>query len=178
MGMHGRWNIDMGRFARENREPVDYLSSSYYELWLKGLERLAVDKGLIDRAELEAGRSLLPRDSQLKPADPARMRQAIKTGRSARVAESMEPKFLPGDAVRVKNVHPRTHTRMPRYCRGKVGVIHVDHGIFVFPDTNALGQGPKPQHCYSVRFSARELWGTQENTSVYIDLWDDYLERA
>jgi nitrile hydratase len=67
---------------------------------------------------------------------------------------------------------------MPRYCRGKLGTIHIDHGVYVFPDTHALGQGPKPQHCYSVRFTAQELWGTPGNGSVYVDLWDDYLDAA
>jgi nitrile hydratase subunit alpha len=178
LGLLGRWNIDMGRFYRENRHPVDYLSSTYYELWLKGLERIAVDKGLLTKAELEAGRALAPRDAQLTAADPARARQAITTGRSAKMAVALAPKFSVGDSVRVKNLHPATHTRMPRYCRGKTGTIHIDHGVFVYPDTNAAGQGPKPQHCYSVRFTARELWGSPAHSSVYIDLWDDYLDAA
>ena len=80
--------------------------------------------------------------------------------------------------MRVKNLNPPTHTRMPRYCRGKLGVVQLDHGVYVFPDTHALGLGPQPQHCYSVRFSAEELWGRPGRDSVQIDLWDDYLERA
>ncbi len=40
MGMPGGWNIDMSRFARENRPPEDYLGKSYYQIWLAGLERL------------------------------------------------------------------------------------------------------------------------------------------
>ena len=178
LSMLGRWNIDTGRFYRENRHPVDYLSSSYYELWMKAVEGLAVDKGLITREELEAGRALAPRDPALTPPDPARSRQAIKSGRSAKVDVVVEAKFRVGDAVRVKNLHPPTHTRMPRYCRGKVGRIHLDHGVYVFPDTHALGQGTKPQHCYSVCFTSEELWGTPGNGAVYVDLWDDYLDRA
>jgi Nitrile hydratase beta subunit len=48
----------------------------------------------------------------------------------------------------------------------------------IFPDTAAHDLGEKPQHVYSVRFAARELWGDQAKPqdSVYIDLWDDYLE--
>ena len=56
-------------------------------------------------------------------------------------------------------MHPRGHTRLPRYARGKRGVIHRCHGIHVFPDTHAHGQGEQPQPLYSVRFDARELWG-------------------
>jgi hypothetical protein len=52
MGARGDWNIDMSRHARENRDPVDYLSSSYYEIWLKGLEALLSERGLLDPQEL------------------------------------------------------------------------------------------------------------------------------
>jgi nitrile hydratase len=61
-----------------------------------------------------------------------------------------------------------------------LGKIVQDHGVFVFPDTNAHFLGEKPQHVYSVRFAARELWGPQASPrdAVYVDLWEDYLERA
>ena len=52
MGARGEWNIDMSRHARENRDPVDYLSSSYYEIWLKGLEALLSERGFLDPQEL------------------------------------------------------------------------------------------------------------------------------
>ena len=86
--------------------------------------------------------------------------------------------FKPGDRVLARNIHPLGHTRLPRYARGKRGVIERDHGVFVFPDTNGMGLGEKPQHCYSVRFTLRELWGpgASRRDSVHIDLWDDHLE--
>ncbi len=82
--------------------------------------------------------------------------------------------------MRARNLHPVGHTRLPRYVRGRRGTIDRDHGVFVFPDTNAAGQGSNPQHVYSVRFAARELWGpdARARDSVYVDLWDDYLESA
>jgi nitrile hydratase len=69
---------------------------------------------------------------------------------------------------------------LPRYVRGRRGVVARDHGVFVFPDTNALDQGERPQHVYSVRFAARELWGPDASArdAVYVDLWDDHLEDA
>jgi nitrile hydratase len=90
------------------------------------------------------------------------------------------PGFQAGQAVRARVMNPVGHTRLPRYARGKLGSIHLDHGVFVFPDTNALFQGEKPQHVYSVRFAARELWGgaAKPQDAVYIDLWEDYLEPA
>jgi nitrile hydratase subunit beta len=88
--------------------------------------------------------------------------------------------FQPGQRVRARNINPVTHTRLPRYARGKAGRIARDYGVSVFPDTSAQFLGDKPQHVYSVRFMARDLWGEQANPrdAVYIDLWDDYLEPA
>jgi len=89
-------------------------------------------------------------------------------------------RFDTGERVRARDINPVGHTRLVRYARGKTGTIHMDHGVFLFPDTNALFLGEKPQHVYSVRFTARELWGEQAppQDSVYIDMWDDYLEPA
>jgi len=98
------------------------------------------------------------------------------TGRNVLVA----PSFRVGQRVRARNINPTGHTRLPRYARAKSGTVDRDHGVYVFPDTNAQFFGEKPQHVYSVRFAARELWGEQAAPcdSVYIDLWDDYLEPA
>jgi nitrile hydratase len=178
LGMLGRWNIDMSRYYRENRHPVDYLSSTYYEIWLKGVERLAVDFGLISEQELKNGRALSPRDPAIEAPDAARARKLLVESRGAKLDVPVAASFATGDRVRVKNLHPATHTRMPRYCRGRAGVIAIDHGVYVFPDTHALGLGPKPQHCYSVRFTAQELWGEPRRDVVHLDLWDDYLEKA
>ncbi len=54
MGLHGLWNIDMSRYARENRDPLGYLEDSYYERWLYGLEALLEQNGLVTRDEIEA----------------------------------------------------------------------------------------------------------------------------
>jgi len=169
LGMLGRWNIDMSRFARENRDPADYLTSSYYELW---------HKGLVTQEELRAGRALAARDPSLVAPDAATAMEMLANSRGAKLDDPVAPRFKVGERVRVKNLNPPAHTRMPRYCRGKRGVVHLDHGVYVFPDTHALGLGPKPQHCYSVRFSAEELWGEPRSDVVHLDLWDDYLERA
>jgi nitrile hydratase subunit beta len=94
--------------------------------------------------------------------------------------ESVTAQFHTGQLVRARNINPVTHTRLPRYARGKAGTINRDHGVFAFMDTNAYGLGDKPQHLYSVRFLARELWGEQAapQDAVYLDLYDDYLEPA
>jgi nitrile hydratase len=104
----------------------------------------------------------------------------VAGGGSCRVDAEVAPKFKSGDPVVVRNIHPAGHTRLPRYARGKKGVVERDHGVFVFPDTSAHGQGEKPQHVYSVRFAARELWGEEAaaNAHLYLDLWDDYMDPA
>ncbi|BBK43352.1 nitrile hydratase [Allostella vacuolata] len=177
-GMLGRWNIDMARFAREDTSPVTYLNATYYEHWLRGLERLLVERGLVGAAELASGRAEGPGPVPAMPAE--RVPAALARGGSAMRPATGPAKFRPGQAVRVRNLHPRGHTRMPRYCRGQVGTIERDHGVFVFPDTNAAGRGEAPQRCYAVGFAARTLWGPEASPvdRVMVDLWDDYLEAA
>lgn len=104
----------------------------------------------------------------------------VATGASCRVDHPVAPRFKAGDHVIVRNINPAGHTRLPRYARGKRGVVAHDHGVFVFPDTSAHGAGEKPQHVYSVRFAARDLWGphASERDVLYLDLWDDYLDEA
>ena len=178
-GFLGKWNLDMSRFSRERMPPADYLAATYYERWLFGLQTLLVEQGLVMAEELAKGRAATRAGGTavLTASD------AVATARgrsSARVAADVPPKFKPGDPVVARTINPVGHTRLPRYVRGRRGTIHIDHGVFTFPDTNAMSRDPKPQHCYSVRFIARELWGPQVSArdSVYLDLFDDYLDAA
>lgn len=104
----------------------------------------------------------------------------VASGASCRVDAVVAPKFRPGDKVAIRNINPVTHTRLPRYIRGKTGVVERDHGVFSFPDTSAHGGGHKAQHVYSVKFSMRELWGEDhpETSFLYIDMFDDYMRAA
>lgn len=105
---------------------------------------------------------------------------AIKTGASARAELKAPPRFKAGDKVVARNINPATHTRLPRYIRGKQGVVQSNRGGFVFADTRAHGLGDQPQHVYSVRFEAHALWGADAapHDAVYIDLWESYIEPA
>jgi nitrile hydratase len=104
--------------------------------------------------------------------------RVLKTPRGFRLSDEVPPRFRQGDRVVARNNHPAGHTRLPRYARGKRGVIHRDHGVFIFADANAMGLGKKPQHLYSVGFAATELWGPSASSrdSINIDLWDDHLD--
>jgi nitrile hydratase len=185
-GFLGKWNIDMGRFAREQMPPGEYLRTSYYEHWLFGLLMLLEEKGLVPAAELAVcgrggtvGRPQPPPPG-LRVLRPPDVERALRNRRAARCDDAVAPKFKPGDAVRAKNLNPLGHTRLPRYVRGRRGVVDRDHGVFIFPDTHAVDWNRKPQHVYSVRFAARELWGHEAAApdAVYVDLWDDYLDPA
>jgi nitrile hydratase len=178
-GFLGKWNLDMSRYAREQMPPAEYLASTYYEHWLWGLRKLLVDRGLVTGQELETGRAASKAQGERVLAAGA-VPKALQDRRGARVDDNVLPKFKPGDRVVARNINPTGHTRLPRYARGHTGVIDRDHGVFVFADTNAMGLGKKPQHVYSVRFAARDLWGPAASLrdSVYIDLWDDHLEPA
>ena len=111
-----------------------------------------------------------------------RVAEVLHQGSSARVNINVAPRFKPGDKIITRTITPAHHTRLPRYARGKHGIIRRDYGVFIFPDSHASCGKTNPQHVYSVRFSARELWGDNSpatpNTAIYIDLWDDYLDLA
>lgn len=180
MGAWRKWNIDASRHARELIPAAMYLRMSYYEKWIEGLVELSIKSGLVTREEV-AGGTPAQGSAKLSPPLTAEMVAMLiaKGGPSSRNVP-VAPRFEVGQRVRARNIHPAGHTRLPRYVRGRLGVIDRDHGVHVFPDTNAHFRGEKPQHLYTVRFSARELWGDQASPkdAVYVDLWDDHLEPA
>jgi nitrile hydratase subunit beta len=172
-----KWNLDASRRAGELIPPAEYFRMSYYEKWLASLIDLMVEGNLVTRAEIESGKP--GASSRGTPPVTAANAVAISTIRpSARRDVAVSPRFKLGERVRARNLNPIGHTRLPRYARGKAGTVERDHGVFLFPDTNAYFLGEKPQHVYSVRFSARELWGEQAmpQDAVYLDMFDDYLE--
>lgn len=174
------WNIDQSRHARERIPGPEYLRSSYYEKWIAGLEALMVQTGLLTQAELEAGRPAPGAAKRTPPLKAAQVAATLARGGPANRDVPALPGFKPGARVRARNLHPTGHTRLPRYARGKVGVVERYHGVHVFPDANAHGLGEQPQPLYSVRFEARELWGESAATrsAVYVDLWEAHLEPA
>ncbi len=182
----GLVNIDAFRHGIERMPPAHYLTSRYYEHWLYAITKTLVEQGVVTEEEIEArrrefARSAAPPPRVENPELTARIRQIILRGRgSTEVETDGAPRFRPGDQVVTRTMHPEGHTRLPRYARGKPGVISRTHGSFIFPDTNAHGRGEHPQHVYSVRFAGRDLWGkgAEPNTAVYLDLWESYLDPA
>jgi len=175
-----RWNIDADRHDLELLPPVDYLRMSYYERWAARLAGQVVKYGFVTPEEMDSG---APARGSLR-ASPALGVDSSSDWLTRGIASShdptVQPLFAAGQRVRARNLNPTGHTRLPRYARGKTGIVAQDHGVYVFPDTNAHFQGETRQHVYSVRFAAQELWGdgASPRDSVHVDMWDDYLEPA
>lgn len=164
MGMTGSWNIDTSRHARERIPTLEYWQSSYYEIWLKGLETLLAEAGLSDAAK------------PVKRVALAEMVLAIlAAGAPANRPTAEAQLFQPGDRIRTINQHTEHHTRLPRYARNKPGEIVRVHGAYVLPDSAAHGKGDSATWLYSVAFTANELWGHDNHDRVIVDLWQPYL---
>lgn len=180
MGAAGAWNIDMARAARERQPPAFYLAASYYQSWARRLETLILERGLAAPDEIAAGHALHPAKPLKRPAlrveDVPNSLKRRSYGRPAAAPAC----FKVGDPVRARNMHPTTHTRLPRYARGRLGVIERVHGSQVFPDSSALGAGDDPHWLYTVVFDGRELWGadTDPTLKVSIEAFEPYLEPA
>ncbi|HLZ69208.1 MAG TPA: nitrile hydratase subunit beta [Dehalococcoidia bacterium] len=179
-------NIDEFRHGIERMGNAAYLNTSYYEHWLDGVTRVLLEKGVIAAAELEKRADFFtshpdsPASAALSRPPPPVQRPVQRFMPGTEREPAAPPRFKSGDAVVTRNLHPRGHTRLPRYARGKHGVIHHYHGAHVFPDAHAHGQGEQPQPLYSVRFAAAELFGpvAEPREFVYLDLWEPYLDRA
>jgi nitrile hydratase len=177
----GAWCADEARSSIENMNQSNYLKATYFEKWLHFLTDLIVKKGLVTSDELAAGKVLTSGTegkaglSKLKVED---CWPFFVAGGSIAMPAEIPARFNVGDLVRTKNVHPKHHTRLPRYARGKLGKIVIDHGSFGFADTRAQGLGDRPQQLYAVRFEAAELWGESagHREAVHLDLYDDYLD--
>jgi nitrile hydratase subunit beta len=174
-----KWNVDAWRHDIELLPPADYLRMSYYEKWLAALEKQVVQYGLVMKEELAGGKPA-PESTKATPAMTVEGARRITRGMQSSDDPAVVPLFRAGDHVRTRIMNPIGHTRLPRYARGKTGVVFRDHGVYNYPDTNSKYEGEHRQHVYSVRFTARELWGEQASPidSVHLDLWDGYLERA
>ena len=175
-----RGNIDAGRHQREMIPGATYLAMTYYERWFEGLRRMLLAGGFVSPEELAAA-GADPAAPKAKPRlAAADVPAALARAGSYLRDHPAQPAFAVGDWVRARNLNPVGHTRLPRYARGRVGVITHHHGAHVFPDSHAHGSGEDPQPLYTVRFTARELWGLDASPrdTISLDLWEPYLERA
>ncbi len=155
LGAWRKWTIDGSRHGIELLPQADYFRMSYYEKWLVRTTDISIKTGLVTREEVESGKPAPGSSKATPPVTAANAEAAALIRASARRPVAVAPRFAVGQHVRARNINqPAT-----RGCRARSGVVDRDHGVYVFPDTNAHFLGEKPQHLYSVRFTARELWG-------------------
>ncbi len=174
------FTVDRFRHLRETLRPDLYLTQTYYEQWLYIAEQALLESGMISADELAGGKAAgdaaKRTDAMRAEAVWAFLHDRAGSDRPLDIA----PRFAIGQRVRARNNQPDGHTRLPRYARGKLGLVTRQHGGHVFPDASAHGKGDAPQHLYTIAFSACELWGQQANPrdKVHLDLWESYLEPA
>jgi len=172
------FTVDRFRYLRETLRPDLYLTQTYYEQWIYIAEQALLESGMVSPAELSRGEAQAPKRDDAMRADAVWgfLHDRTHSGRHLDDA----PRFFIGQGVRARNIQPTGHTRLPRYARGKTGSIVSHHGAHVLPDASAHGKGDMPQHLYTVRFAARELWGESAHVrdGVHLDLWESYLEPA
>ena len=177
MGVTGAWNVDMVRSVLESLP--DYSKLSYYEKWIKGLEKLLIDCGLVGSDEIAAAHMLRPPLPVTHVLQAADVPDVLAAGASTLRPAVNPARFAIGDRVRMRAALVEHHTRLPAYARGKIGRIERVHGAHVFPDAHAQGLGENPQWLYTVVFRGSELWGGEGSPglSVSIDAWESYMER-
>ena len=186
-GALGKWNIDASRHGRERLPPLDYARFGYYEKWLAGLAKMLVERGIASAEEIAAGHShdAAPDDLKTRCLVAERVAPALRSGGpSARDSDAARG-FAIGAAVRTRPIAANEtvtggHTRLPAYAAGRQGTVVLHHGAHVFPDSNAHFHGEAPQHLYTVRFAAGDLWQHAESPDdeVRLDLWESYLVPA
>jgi nitrile hydratase len=171
MGATGLWNIDLARSARESLPPAVYLGASYYEIWIRALEQLMLQRGLVSADELQRGEPVGPPRPLPRVLRHDAVDAALRRGSPATRASPAPARFAVGDRVRALNMHPHGHTRLPRYVRGHVGTVALVHGAHV---------DERPEWLYTVAFDGRELWGAsaEPGTCISVDAWEPYLDGA
>lgn len=180
LGAAGAWNIDVGRYAIERLPPHIYLAATYYQKWFLRNEKLCLEKGMVTADELAAGHASTP----AKQLGGAVLRADDVSETMIRGSFGREPsapaQFKIGDRVRMKNIHPKSHTRLPRFARGHVGTIERIHGCHVYPDATVANDREDPQWLYTVVFDGQELWGPDSDPllEVSIEAFEPYLETA
>jgi nitrile hydratase subunit beta len=179
MAYVGVWDIDHFRFALERLPPHVQLGASYYERWALAIEINVIERGLASAEELKAGHALA-RSKQINRKLTTDLAQQALIRPSFQREPHGPARFKPGDQVRTRNIHPSTHTRLPRYAQGKIGIIERCHGCQVFPDSAAINLGDDPQWLYTVVFEGRELWGAEADPTlkVSIDAFEPYFDLA
>jgi nitrile hydratase beta subunit len=171
--------IDWWRHCRELIMPVDYLGRPYFDSWAQTDFSTYIEAGWMTMQDIGSGGSG-DSSSADEPPPALSLQQVMQEDREHAFRFDAdidaEPAFTPGQQVITASHGHRGHTRLPQYARGRRGTIEACNGAHVFPDLSARGVEVH-QYCYSVVFTAAELWAEAESSrdKVYLDLWESYL---
>ena len=93
----------------------------------------------------------------------------------------MSQRFKIGDAVVVRDAHPKGHVRAPTYLRGKRGRILREFGAWRNPEKLAYGKPGWPLTTnYWVQFRMDEIWDGKgdygPNDTITAEIYDHWLE--
>jgi nitrile hydratase len=169
------FNTDAFRHGIEREDPETYRSISYFDKWIRNGERMLVEGGVIS-ADAVAAR-LAGTAPVLEPRRTTHATPPEQRGSERSI--TARPRFAVGERVRARRPEGSIgHTRLPDYVLEREGVVEMINGAWVYPDSHAHGRGEQPTWAYSVRFSAGELWPTDERLDhvVLVDLFEPYLE--
>jgi nitrile hydratase beta subunit len=180
MGRVSGQNLDAFRHALERLDRTAYLDDGYYGRWLNAAELMLTDSAILAPGAIDArARRIAGEEVEEPPVPEPNKPDYAATGAGSLREVDAPAAFAVGDRVRAKDVSPATHTKLPRYVRGHVGVVEVVQPAHLLPDTHAHFQGENPQHVYSVRFDSHELWGADaEDFALTIELFESYLEKS
>ncbi|MEB3357745.1 MAG: nitrile hydratase subunit beta [Synechococcales bacterium] len=182
------WTWGHLRMGAEGMHPFEYFRLRYYEKWLGGIAGFFVSEGYITQEELDTRTAAFLEDSELAAAplpsggEPAIDEQVLKylrEGDSPMRPAPAPPLFSVGDRVKVKNVPPGAHTRLPGNLRGReaeVVLVYENAFTYFFPTEDGLGM---PMPVYSLAFKAEDLWDAsllEPKTVYYNDIFEVYLE--
>jgi nitrile hydratase subunit beta len=177
------WTWASLRTGAEAMNPFDYFKFRYYEKWLGGITQFFIDQGYVTEDELSSRQTDLASDSVAEPPVKSpgiddQVMAYLRSGDSPR-RDVAHPKFAVGDRVRITNVPPAAHTRLPGYLREREGtverVFEGDYGYFVHTG-DGIGD---PMPIYIVAFSPEELFGARAEDgplTVYAELFEAYLK--
>ena len=173
------------RYMIEKMAPAAYLNASYYEKWMHARTQGMLEQGSFTQKELDEKIEFFKNNPEMMPpvaTDSNRVEKALKAMYKQQPADPSQPdppQFKVGDAIRAKNMHPVGHTRLPRYCRGKRGVVTHYYEYWWVDDTPPAGEEHAIEPLYRIKFEGEELWGeeAEPNQVLYIDMFESYLDR-
>lgn len=182
------WTWGHLRMGAEAMHPFEYFRLRYYEKWLGGISGFFIEEGYITQEELDARTAELLEDSE-KAAAPLpsggetaiddQVVKYLREGDSPLRSLPSTPKFSVGDKVRIKDINPAAHSRLPgnlKGCIATVVLVYDDAFTYFFPTADGLGT---PMPVYSLAFEATELWAealAEPGTTYYNDIFEVYIE--